>query len=102
VEQGIVPLGNSLFRPVPPGLLEDELLDAAELDDDDDAAAAAAAAGVVLEGGGGGGAEVEVDALELVVGCWKNSAASEEEEEGEDELVLVEDADEVVLSGTSI
>jgi hypothetical protein len=95
VEQGIVPLGNSLFRPVPPGLLEDELLDAAGLDDDDDAAA-----GVVLEGGGG--AEVEVGALELVVGCWKNSAASEEEDEVEDELVLVEDAGEVVLSGTSI
>jgi hypothetical protein len=99
VEQGIVPLGNSLSRPVPPGLLEDELLDAAGLDDDDDAAAA----GAVLEddGGGGGGAEVEVGALELVVGCWKNSAASEEEED-EDELVLVEDADEVVLSDTSI
>lgn len=99
MEQGIVPLGNSLSRPVPPGLLEDELLDAAGLDDDDDAAAA----GAVLEDdvGGGGGAEVEVDALELVVGCWKNSAASEEEED-EDELVLVEDADEVVLSDTSI
>lgn len=89
MEQGIVPLGNSLFRPVPPELLEDEPLDAAELED-------AAAAGAVLEGAGG--TEVEAGAVELVVGSWKNSAASEEE----DELVLVEDAVEVVLSGTSI
>lgn len=88
MEQGIVPLGNSLFRPVPPELLEDELLDAAGLED--------AAGGGVLEGVGGAGGGIDV--VELVVGCWKNSAASEEE----DELVLVEDVDEVVLSGTSI
>jgi len=40
-----------------------------------------------------------VGSTELVVDCWKNSAASEEDD---DELVLVEDVVEVVLSGTSI
>jgi hypothetical protein len=92
VEQGIVSLGNSLFRPVPPELLEDELLDAARLDD--------AAAGAALEDVGG--TDVEVGVLELVVDTWKNSAASVEEEE--DALVLVEDVVEVevVLSGTSM
>jgi hypothetical protein len=82
VEQGIVSLGNALPRPAPP-----ELLNTAGLGD-------AAAIGVVLEGVGG--TEVEVVAGELVVCCWMNTAASE------DELVLVGDVVEVVLSGTSI